>query len=116
LAEALERDDQRLITGATVYPPALAFCGDEPVERCCPIAWAVLDGHSPNAATPALLDARFSEVCFKADVLLGEPAAVRYFLNAIDEMPRETMRQQLLSEVERTLTERAAQAEGGSAA
>jgi hypothetical protein len=106
LAKALERDDPRLITCATVYPPALAFCGDEPVERCCPLAWAVLDGHSLNAATPTLLDARFSELCFKADALLGEPAAVRYLLNEIDTWDRDTMRRNLLGEVERTLAER----------
>jgi hypothetical protein len=114
LANALKRDDPRVITGATVYPPPLAFCGDEPVQKCCPVAWAALDGYPLNAATVALLDARFSELCFKADALLGEPTAVRYLLNEIDTWDRETMRQNLLGEVEWALSQRD-EREGGAA-
>ena len=48
----------------------------------------------------------FARVCFEADQRLGEPAAVRYFLNWYDDTPRDEMRKQLLAEVERALADR----------
>ena len=42
----------------------------------------------------------------EADTRLGEPAAVRYFLNWFDDTPRDEMRRQLLAEVNRALAER----------
>jgi hypothetical protein len=56
--------------------------------------------------TVADVEEYFARVCFEADKALGEPTACRYFLNWFDETPRGQMRAQLLSEVERALTER----------
>jgi hypothetical protein len=52
------------------------------------------------------LDARFAELCFKAESMLGEPMGVRYLLNEIDTWDRETMRRNLLGEVEWALAGR----------
>ena len=59
-----------------------------------------MSGHSLNAATPELPDARFAELCFKAENVLGEPTGVRYLLNEIVTWDRETMGRNLLGEVE----------------
>jgi hypothetical protein len=48
----------------------------------------------------------FARICFEADQRLGEPAAVRYFLNWFDDTPRVEMRRELLDEVNGTLAER----------
>jgi hypothetical protein len=82
LAAALERDDARLITGATTYPPPLQCVANWPVERCCPLCYALLDGQPPDAVRVGELEERFAEACWAADQRLGEPAACRYFLNA----------------------------------
>jgi hypothetical protein len=88
LKRALERDDPRLITRATVYPP---YGADEPVGKCCPLAWAILSGHPLNEVTPELLDARFLELCIRATALLGGSGSARLLLNEIDTSDRETM-------------------------
>jgi hypothetical protein len=48
----------------------------------------------------------FARLCQAADAALGEPAAVRWFLNWFDEEPRNLMRVQLLVEVQQSLEER----------
>jgi hypothetical protein len=106
LKMALERDDSRLITGATTNPPPLQCMADQPVEGCCPLCYALLDGLKPYAVSVGPLEERFAGACWEADQLLGEPAAMRYFLNWVDETPREQMRRKLLAEVELALAER----------
>jgi hypothetical protein len=54
----------------------------------------------------AALEARFAEACWNADLALGEPGAVRYFPNYVDETPREQMIQELLVEVQLELSRR----------
>jgi hypothetical protein len=78
----------------------------EPVEGCCPLCYALLGGKQPYAVSVGPLEERFAHTCWEADQLIGEPAAIRYFLNWIDETPREQMRQELLAEVELALTQR----------
>jgi hypothetical protein len=82
LAAALERDDARLITGATTYPPPLQCVADWAVERCCPVCYALLDGRPPDAVRVGELEEWFAEACWAADQRLGEPAGCRHFLNA----------------------------------
>ena len=48
----------------------------------------------------------FARCCFEADERLGEPAACRWFLNWFDDAPRDTMRRELLAEVDAALAER----------
>jgi hypothetical protein len=96
---ALEQDRPSLITGSTMQPPPLACMANEAVEACCPLCYAILDGLRPTAVSVGPLEERFAEACFKASELCGEPGAIRYFLNFVDETPREEMRKALLVEV-----------------
>jgi hypothetical protein len=104
LQKALEQDNPRLITGATTSPPPLQCMANEPVEACCPLSFALLDGKQPYAVSVGPLEERFAMACLEACELLGEPASIRYFLNWIDETPRQQMRQELLVEVKVALT------------
>jgi hypothetical protein len=108
LKAALVRNDPRLITGATTNPPPLQCVADWPVESCCPLSFALLDGLAPSDVSVSLLEQEFATACNRADQLLGEPAGVRHFLNWVDETPREDMRGHLLAEVEQELAEREA--------
>jgi hypothetical protein len=106
LQRALEQDSPRLMTGGTMFPPPLQCCSDASVERCCPLSYACLDGHRPQAASVELLERRFAEVCMEASDRCGEPVAVRYFLNFVDLEPWALVRAELLSEVNRALLQR----------
>jgi hypothetical protein len=97
---ALLRDDPRIITGATMAPPPLSCMEGEAVERCCPLCWLLLDGRKPYEVSVGPLDERFAKACFECDQLMGEPASARAFLNAVDEWDRETMRKNLMAEIE----------------
>jgi hypothetical protein len=48
----------------------------------------------------------FALLCGRVDKALGEPAAVRYFLNHVDEVSRPAMRREVLPEVNRELARR----------
>jgi hypothetical protein len=97
LRRALESDDARLITSATTVPPPLQCVQESPVEAACPIALSGWLGH--NLTTVGEVETYFARLCHAADERLGEPAACRYVLNWIDDTPRQTMRQALLTEV-----------------
>jgi hypothetical protein len=87
---------------------------NELVEACCPLCYALLDGKQPYAVSVGPMEERFAQACWEADQLLGEPAAVRYFLNWVDETPRQQMRQELLAEVKLALTPNAGAAGNAS--
>ena len=106
LAAALERDDARLITGATTNPPPLQCTQDWAVECCCPVCYALLHGQPPDAVRVGELEEWFAEACWEADQRLGEPAGCRHFLNAVDEWSRPELIRNLLPEIKRTLAER----------
>ena len=103
LARALEADLPSLLTGATTSPPPLQCVRDWPVEGCCPLCYALLDGNRPEYVSVGPLEERFAQACWNADERLGWPGGIRAFLNYIDETPREQMRQELLAEVRRAL-------------
>jgi hypothetical protein len=107
LKAALERNEPRLITGATLLPAPLQPELNSPVQGCCPLCYGLLDGLQPGEVSVGLLEQGFAAACRKADELLGEPASVRYFLNAVDEWSRDELRQNLSPEIEWALAQRA---------
>jgi hypothetical protein len=106
LRKALERDDPRLITGSTTSPPPLACMEHEPLDGCCPLCTALLDGSPPRAYSVGLMEHAFARTCFRCSELCGEPGAVRYFLNAVDEWSRPQLIANLLPEVKAALAAR----------
>ena len=104
LKRALERDDERLTQGATTTPPPMQCVLDWPVEGACVVGYSAWQGD--GLETVGEVEEFFAKVCFEADQRLGEPAAVRYFLNWFDDTPRPEMRRQLLTEVVRVLNDR----------
>src|SRR5437879_4179976 len=63
LKEALERDDPRLITGATTNPPPLHCVADWPVQGCCPLCWGLLNGLKPSDVSVGLMEQGFAIAC-----------------------------------------------------
>jgi hypothetical protein len=101
LATALLTDDKRLVQGSTTTPPPLMCVQDWPVEAgdCFGYIGAVTHGGF-GVATVGECEEFFAKCCYEADQALGEPAACRWFLNWYDDTPRDTMRRELLEEVE----------------
>lgn len=110
LKSALERDDPRLIQGATTTPPPLWFVQEWPVEAACALGFCGWQGD--GLGTVGEVEEHFAKVCFEADTRLGEPAACRWFLNWFDDTPRHEMRRELLAEVELALKGRGEAANG----
>jgi hypothetical protein len=110
LRTALAKDDARLLQGATTTPPPLQCVQDWPVEAACALGYCGWQGEGLESV--AEVEEYFARLCFEVDQRLGEPAACRWFLNWFDETPREEMRALLLAEVNRTLAQRRAEAEG----
>lgn len=104
LKRGLLRDDARLTQGATTMPPPMQCVLDWPVEGACVVGYSAWQGD--GLETVGEIEEVFARTCFEADQRLGEPAAVRYFLNWYDDTPRDEMRKQLLVEVARALGER----------
>jgi hypothetical protein len=107
LRRGLLSDDERLLQGSTITPPALQCVQDWPVEGACALAYCGWQGD--GLETVAEVEEFFARACFEVDQTLGEPAACRWFLNWFDDTPREEMRSLLLAEVERALAQRAAE-------
>lgn len=106
LKRALENDSPDLITGATTSPPPLQCVSEWPVQGCCPLSFTGWQGD--GLETVGQVEEYFARVCWEADQRLGEPAACRYFLNAVDEWSREELLANLLPEVQRALAQRQA--------
>ncbi len=134
LRVALIEDDPRLLQGATCCPPPLECVSDWPVEGACPLGYVgamALGGiaqlsHNDyddegkirrqdvgDYATVAETQEFFGKACFACDVAIGESAGCRWFLNWVDETPREAMRALLLPEVEMALGSLIRAQEGG---
>ena len=115
LRRALLNDDPRLLQGATTTPPPLPCVQDWPVEAACALGFCGWQGDHLDSV--ADVEEYFARMCFETDQRLGEPAAIRWFLNWFDETPRDDMRRQLIAEVSRSLSGRgAASSEEASAA
>lgn len=105
LAEALERNDSRLLQGATCEPaPMEWYFGDE-VERACGVCWGLWQVR--KCYRVGELDNAFRATLFAADQLLAEPAATRFFVNWFDETPRSIVFPALALEVRAELARRA---------
>jgi len=97
-------DDRRLIQGGSISPLPLQSVREKSVQGGCAICYAAWQGD--GLATVAEVEEYFAHVCVESDRRLGEPAAVRYFLNPFDDWSREEMRRNLLPEVELALAAR----------
>jgi hypothetical protein len=102
LSDALARDDPRLIQGATTLPPPLVCLSGHPCEAACAISYAGWRG-GEELDLVGEVEEFFGRVCWECDKLLGEPAACRHFLNWFDDTPRDVVRRELLTEVDRAL-------------
>jgi hypothetical protein len=105
LRDALATDDKRLVQNATTFPPPLDAVHNQPVEAGCALALACWLGL--GLVTVGEVELAFAMACSQADERLGEPAAVRWFLNWYDDTPRHEMCVKLLAEVRGALAERA---------
>lgn len=103
LLTALELNDPRLIRCATTSPPTLWANQDETVEATCGVGWLIWkDGET----TVGELEEAFAKICYEADLLSGEPAACRWFLNWFDQTPRDEMRRSMIEELRINIQER----------
>jgi len=110
LAQALETDDPRLTQGSTTVPPPLLVVADWECEACCPVGWlGVCENGGFGAATVGQVEESFARLCYQADDRMGEPAAVKYFLNAWDDTEHTQARTALLALVQEELQRRAAE-------
>jgi hypothetical protein len=105
LARALEADDPRLLQWDTVNPPPLQRYADWPAEGACAVAYAAAI-RPDGLPTVGETEEAFADVCFAADMTLGERSAVRYFLNHWDDTDRAVARRDLLAEVRLALQQR----------
>jgi hypothetical protein len=104
LARGLERDDLRILQGATTQPPPLQACADWPIECACPVGFAAWQG--AGLSTVGEVEEAFARACHAADRAIGEEGGVRHFLNWADDTDRATMRWELRAEVLRILRQR----------
>jgi hypothetical protein len=93
LYTALVTDDRRLTQGSTTTPPPLMCVRDWPVEAACAIGFCGWQGD--GLQTVGEVEEYFAKACYKADQVMGEPAACRWFLNYFDDSPRDQMRAEL---------------------
>jgi hypothetical protein len=104
LHRALTLDDPALLQGATTEPPPLQAVQEWPVRAACALAYAGWQGDGLESVGE--VEDFFARLCWEADKALGEPAAIRYFLNWFDQTERTEMRRLLLCEVEFAIAER----------
>ncbi len=104
LQAGLLADDPRILQGATTSPVPMECVRDWPVEAACLIGYcAVVDHDGFGSAIVKDVEEQFARICFAANCTLGEPAAIRWFLNWADDTPRDEMRREMLAEVNRAL-------------
>ena len=99
LAKALRDDDPKLIQGQTCTTDGGHRIGL--VTGACAISYAGWKGDELTGWDE--IEAFFTMCCWKVDQTFGEPASCRYFLNWVDETPRDQMRNELLEEVKKTI-------------
>ncbi len=104
LRKALVDDDERLLQGVTTQPPPLQCVKDWPVEAACLLGYCGWIGD--GLITVAEVEEFFAAMCFEIDKRIGEPGDCRALLNAFDDWPRDTMRKNLLEEVQLALGQR----------
>lgn len=95
--DGIEKNDQFLLQGSTTSPPPHMHLMDKPCTGACLFGYVACKAY--GACTVAEVEQHFVNMCHETDRRIGEPDAVRYFLNWFDDTPREEMRRELLSEV-----------------
>jgi len=105
----LERNDTRIIQGATTTPPPLQCVQDWPTEAADLIGYSFWIGDAKGEATVAEVEEYFAKVCYEVDCRLGEPAACRWFINWFDDTPRDKMRVQMIQELRINIAQRKAE-------
>jgi hypothetical protein len=105
LRDALAANDPRLTQGSTTTPPPLMCVQNWKCEAACLVGYAGWQGQ--QLETVGEVEEFFAEKCFRADQLLGEPAACRSLLNFFDDGPRDEVFKAILEEVEAELRKRA---------
>jgi hypothetical protein len=106
LQDGLERDDARILQGATTSPPPLICVQDWACEAACPVGFACWQGDSLH--TVGEVEEAFAIACFEADKRLGETSGCRWGLNWLDDAPRDEMRRELGAEASAEIARREA--------
>ena len=104
LKAALEKDDPRIIQGATTTPPPLQCVSEWDVEAACLLGFCGWIGD--GLQTVGEVEEFFDRMCYEIDQTLREPAGCRHLLNWYDDTPRSQMIAGLLPEVVLALAER----------
>lgn len=105
---ALAGNDPRLIQRSNIWP----WVGEDDGRTTAPTAACAVCycGWQGGLETVAAVEDFFGEACKAADLRLGEPSAVRRFLNWWDDEPWEYVRREMLAEAGRELALRAGKA------
>lgn len=106
LRDGLAADDPALLQGEAVQPHPFQVNGQRPAAGCCAACYGAWK--AGEVATVAEVEEYFARVCRDADAHIGHPASVRFFFGGWDDLPRETIRLELLAEVDREISRRAA--------
>jgi hypothetical protein len=106
LQRALKTDDPALRQGVTVDPSEMPETEGKPVSAACAIGFAGWKGDGLQTVTE--VEEFFARTVWQATQATGDPLAAKWFVNWHDETPREEMRRELLTEVNRELAERGA--------
>lgn len=101
LANALRQNSPELRSGATTTPPPLLPLLNQPVESACAIAYCGWRGE--GLETVGQVEEYFQRICLEAEQLLGREYVYVHFLNWFDDTPWDTVRRELLEEVELAL-------------
>lgn len=106
LAEGIRNKDERIVNGCGIVPEPSPMNSAKTPTHADPVNYAIWVGNK-DVQTVGDLEERSARVMFEADQILGQPAAVRYLLNWIDDNPLETTMPQLLALVEEIIRARA---------
>ncbi len=104
LRRALLDNDPALVQGTATLPPPLHCNREEPVCGACSVGYCCWKGDGLTRV--GAVQERVADACRDADILLGQPAEYRWFLNWFDDAPRDEMRRLLLAEVQLVLARR----------
>jgi hypothetical protein len=104
LQDALQRDDPRLLQGATTNPPPCDYATEVRCEGGCPLAFVGWQNYQMHVVKD--VEDFFARLFTEIGQRLGDLTGARWLTNWIDETPRDEMRRLLGEEITRTLAER----------
>lgn len=91
------QDAAATLQDAATQPPAWPANAERPLERCCPLNFALWRGL--GLSTVGECEEAFADLCRQVEAALGEPAAIRYFFSFWDGDDLAAVLPQLLIEV-----------------